>query len=202
MADHFEKAKDDILLRTEGNGGPSNRDMLKALAALAEDQDDQHKESMQALAEHKIESDVRDAQIAEINEWRTKSAITCVERMTTIAKQVSADVHGPMHEIHLAKEHAREQSNPADSRFLEVHESTHPGPEPDPTTILELVKSWTLFKKITWLVVSTAITGLLLFTISYYGSLWASNRAEQAFVHKEATALPTPTVTITVTPQP
>lgn len=40
MADHFEQAKDAILLRTDGNGGPSTRDLLIAMQALADDNDD------------------------------------------------------------------------------------------------------------------------------------------------------------------
>ncbi len=40
MSDHFEQAKDDILLRTDGNGGPTTRDLLIALQALAADNDD------------------------------------------------------------------------------------------------------------------------------------------------------------------
>ena len=202
MADHFEKAKDDILLRTEGNGGPTNRDMLKAISALAEDQDVQHKESMAALADHKVEANVRDVQIAELQEWRRRSSETCIAKVREIAAEVAAELHGPAHQLHLAQHHGRDMTDPADSQFLETRESAHPGQEPDAATILELVKGWTLFKKIAYVALSAIITGTILFAISYYGSLWASDRAEQNFAHYEQTAFPTPIATVTVTPAP
>jgi hypothetical protein len=211
MADNFEEAKDEILLRTDSNGGPSNRDMLKAMGALAKDVDNavagldkkmtaQHEESVAAMKEHISYANVRDEGIAELQEWRRRSSETCVARVREIAAEVAAELHGPTHQLHMAEFHGRREDDPADSEFLEVRESAHPQPDADATTILELVRGWTAFKKVAWLIISTAVAGTILFGISYYGSLWASDRAEHNFVHSEQTMLPTPTVTVTVAP--
>jgi hypothetical protein len=40
MSDHFERAKDDILLRTNENGGPTPKDLLIAMQALGTDVDE------------------------------------------------------------------------------------------------------------------------------------------------------------------
>jgi len=88
MADNFEKAKDDILFRTEGNGGPTPRDILVALGALADDQDENHKESIEAIGEnrrlleaHFEEADRRDHRILAIEEKIAKSEAECPARV-------------------------------------------------------------------------------------------------------------------------
>lgn len=88
MADNFEKAKDDILYRTEGNGGPTPRDILVALGALADDQDQQHRESIEAieenrklLANHFKEATTRDNRILTLEEKIAKSETECPARV-------------------------------------------------------------------------------------------------------------------------
>lgn len=213
MSDHFEKAKDDILLRTDGNGGPTNRDMLKAMGALALDVDEamdelderqkkRHIESVVAMKEHVLTAVRRDEQIRDLQGWREKSSASCVERMTKIAETVTRELHGSVHEQHMAEFHGkpRRMDDPPDSEFTETRESAFPGSAEDDRSVRELLMGWSLFKKLTWLIVSTVVAGILLFGISYYGSLWATDRAEQAFVHTEETMLPQPAVTVTVTP--
>ena len=88
MTDHFEQAKDDILARTEGNGGPSSRDLLGAMQGLARDMDAQHREQMDAtvaigdfarenrrrLDEGCAESVAYYERVEAIDRWRQKSA--------------------------------------------------------------------------------------------------------------------------------
>ena len=213
MADHFEKAKDEILQRTEGNGGPTNRDMLKAMGALAQDVDEsietldkkqktRHDETLKALDFQAAEIGCCEEDIAVLQRWRTESSLTCVAKVREIAAEVSKELHAPTHAMHMAEHHGepRRQSDPSNAEFVEKRKSVVV--TDDDRSFREILAGWSLLKKLAWLIVSTLIAGILLFGISYYGSLWASNRAEQAFLHIEETALPRPTVTITVTPSP
>ena len=104
--------------------------------------------------------------------------------------------------MHMAEHHGkpRRLDDPSDAEFTEHRESAFPHTEDDDRSFREILAGWSLLKKLAWLIVSTLIAGILLFGISYYGSLWASNRAEQSFLHIEETMLPTPTVTVTVAP--
>jgi len=148
MADHFEKAKDEILLKTDGNGGPTNRDMLKAMGALALDVD----EAIDGLdkknkARHDETISVLDLQAAEITccqedinvleQWRTESSLTCVNKVREIAAEVAAELHGPTHERHILEHHnikpqsgtsplGRDYADPSDAQFTEHRESAHP----------------------------------------------------------------------------
>ena len=56
MSDHFEQAKDDILLRTDGNGGPTTRDLLIAMQALAADNDDGCSNLANIIEENHVET--------------------------------------------------------------------------------------------------------------------------------------------------
>ena len=213
MADHFEKAKDEILQRTEGNGGPTNRDMLKAMGALAQDVDEsietldkkqktRHDQSFKVLSDHLEDAKVYNERITTLEGWRTESSLTCVAKVREIAAEVSKELHAPTHAMHMAEHHGepRRQSDPSNAEFVEKRKSVVV--TDDDRSFREILAGWSLLKKLAWLIVSTLIAGILLFGISYYGSLWASNRAEQAFLHIEETALPRPTATITVTPSP
>ena len=73
MTDHFEKAKDKILKDARTNGGVTSEHLLDAIGALAEDQDLQHGESMDAIKknrtmvlEHFVEAKERDDRIAKL----------------------------------------------------------------------------------------------------------------------------------------
>jgi len=184
MADHFENAKDEILLRTEGNGGPSNRDMLKAMGALAKDVDEaidaldekqekRHDESVAAMKEHICFANVRDERIIALEKWREESSKKCVERMTAIAKQVAKDVHDPVHAAHLAADHTkngRDPNDPSDAQFLEKRESAFP--TGDQRTLFELILGWGILK---WV-----ITGACMALIVWGVTFWASSCAEKA----------------------
>jgi hypothetical protein len=105
MSDHFEQAKNDILFRTEGNGGPTPRDLLLAIEALAQDSDDQHSESMDAnatlqelLARHCIEADVRDERLNVLETWRHEQVTHCEERV----KKLIAEEHHSRHNAYVA----------------------------------------------------------------------------------------------------
>lgn len=179
MADHFEKAKDDILLRTEGNGGPSNRDMLKAMGALAQDMDEaidaldkrqktRHDESVAAMKEHICYADVRDERLEALETWRHESSEKCVERMTAIAKEVAAtvaaEVHAPVHEMHMAREHNGGDQGEQEGMF----------PTGDKRTLMEIIFGWSILK---WAVAGACMAGIV-FGISYWGSSCAAERVE------------------------
>lgn len=128
MADNFEKAKDAILKRTAGNGGPKPLDLLDALQGLADDTDEtavklaikveaQHKESLDAIAEmkglletHCEEADVRDQRITAIEAWKVDSETHCAERI----KRIIHDEHSVVHAAHLAAEHVQEAPRRSD----------------------------------------------------------------------------------------
>jgi len=211
LADHFEKAKDEILQRTEGNGGPTNRDMLKAMGALAQDVDEsietldkkqknRHDQSFKVLSDHLEDAKVYNERITTLESWRTESSLTCVAKVREIASEVSKELHAPTHAMHMAEHHGepRRQDDPSNAEFVEKRKPVVV--TDDDRSFREILAGWSLLKKLAWLIVSTVIAGILLFGISYYGALWASNRAEQAFLHIEETALPRPTVTVTVAP--
>lgn len=86
MSDHFEKAKDDILKRTVGNGGPTPLDLLDALQGLADDMDDKHTENVGSIdelkttvAKHLDEAAVRDRRIrgleAKVIRWEEECPV-------------------------------------------------------------------------------------------------------------------------------
>lgn len=100
MSDHFEHAKDDILMRTEGNGGPTPRDLLLAIEALAQDSDEQHTESMDAnatlqelLSTHCTEAELRDERIAVLETWRHDQVTHCEERVRELILQEHHERH-------------------------------------------------------------------------------------------------------------
>lgn len=112
MADHFEEAMQDILLRTEGNGGPSTRDILMAIQALAKDDDEKHEENMkevraaaesaektrQALVEHIVEADERDRRIGALEVWQDDADENGEDRI----RKLIAEEHARRHAEYVA----------------------------------------------------------------------------------------------------
>lgn len=133
MADHFEQAKDEILKRTVGNGGPQALDILTALGALAEDTDEtaiklaakvevQHTESLaaieanrQVLISHCAEANVRDERISVLEEWRHDQVKHCEDRVMKLI----GDEHEGRHSAHMAAEHPvpRRSEDPEDADY-------------------------------------------------------------------------------------
>ena len=58
MADRFEKAMADIAIKAAGNGGPTISDVLRALAASNEDQDEWRGHISEQLEQHVIQERV------------------------------------------------------------------------------------------------------------------------------------------------
>lgn len=116
MADHFERAWQDILLRTEKNGGPTPRDLLLAMKALADDDDEKHEENMAAVAgAAQLAADAREAldmhcaeaavyfqETDELIRWRTTAADDCEARMRRVAHEVSKAEHERVHNDYVA----------------------------------------------------------------------------------------------------
>jgi len=169
MADHFEKAKDEILLKTDGNGGPTNRDMLKAIGALALDVDEaiagldkknktRHDETLKVLDMQAAEITCCQEDINVLEKWRTESSLTCVAKVREIAAEVAAELHGPTHERHLLEHHnekpqtgtsplGRDYADPSDSQFTEHRESAHPLEDEE---LGDLRRFWRTFK---WVII-------------------------------------------------
>lgn len=171
LTDNFERAKDDILKRTAGNGGPGPMDLLVAMGALAADHDNDHEESMSALSKlmerldvHQVEANVRDVEIADIQEWRRRSAEGCQERIEAIVKPLIERSHDIVHQRHLDEAHGgkeRRQTDPPDSDFVERRESVYSTAED--RTVWEMLLGYSIAKRIVWLVVGA----LIVFAISY-----------------------------------
>lgn len=144
MADHFEKAMQDIATRSAANGGPTIGDVLVALVAANEDSEEtaarlaktvesQHAESLNAIEDnrvvlvaHCVEADLRDTRIEVLEGWRHEQATTCVARVTQIAEKVAeavvASEHGARHDAHMAACHAekpRRKEDPPEADFTE-----------------------------------------------------------------------------------
>jgi hypothetical protein len=178
VADHFEKAKDEILLKTDGNGGPTNRDMLKAMGALALDVDEaidgldkknkaRHDETLKVLDMQGVEITCCQEDIDVLEKWRTESSLTCVSKVREIAAEVAADLHGPTHERHLLEHHndkpqsgvsplGRDYADPSDSQFGEHRESAHP---PEDEELGDLRRFWRTFK---WFVITFGVAVLVM----------------------------------------
>lgn len=183
------------------NGDPIKpQDIVKLVFAFDDDNTAKFEELKDALKRDlKRFADLEET-VKLLGDRQTAWELECPQRE---AAQTMA--HHEFHAEHLKTDHAvppRRMDDPPDSEFLEHRESAHPGSDEDAITILELVRGWTLFKKILWVAASAAIVALVGFGISYYGSLWAADRVEKDFVHTEQTATPQPTVTVTVVPSP
>lgn len=178
MTDNFEKAKDDILKRTAGNGGPGPMDLLVAMGALAADHDNDHEESMGAMATlidrldtHQVEANVRDAEIADIQEWRRRSAEGCQERIEAIVRPLIDAGHErvhqhhlDIHQLHLDASHGgteRRKDDPPDVDFVEKRAPVLASA--DDHTVWEMLLGYSIAKRILWLVVGA----LIVFAISY-----------------------------------
>ena len=108
MADRFEKAMQAIALRSASNGGPTIQDVLEALVAKAEDDDEQHVESMQALEEskrvmekHCKEAEVRDRRISELAAWQEEWERDCPRRLQRAVEEADT-AHGKRHDEYVA----------------------------------------------------------------------------------------------------
>lgn len=116
MPDHFEDAKDNILYRTDGNGGPSTRDLLTAMGALAQDMDDaiktlkvdlteQHQETTDWFKEHIKYADKRDERIEKLEMKFNRYERDCphrVEEAIADAVQRSSAAHAETHAAYVA----------------------------------------------------------------------------------------------------
>jgi hypothetical protein len=210
VTDNFEKAKDDILKRTASNGGPKPIDLLQAMTGLAQDQDNDHAESMgvlKALADqftlHQAEANVRDVEIDALQAWRTHSAETCQERIYAIVKPICDELHGSVHQRHLDESHGgseRRADDPLDSKLYERRQPTLRAADRDDRSFRELLMAWSATKKILAVVGSALVLILVGLSVSYVGGYFAARRAENASIQVEKTAIPQPTVTVTATP--
>ena len=126
MSDHFERVKTDILKRTLTNGGPTPLDLLEALEATNEDNDEDHKVIIQTLSDHMSAEQKQAAKIAEeLVTWRTRQAEECLYR------HMGSDARGAEREEPLA---AREE----------------PLAAPPSAEVADLMTAW---KRLKWFIV-------------------------------------------------
>ena len=134
MTDAFDKAMQDIAIRGAKNGGPTTADILVALQATNEDLDVQlteqhrqtaewHKEVLDKLDQHIIESGVRDRRLDEVESWQRHNTETCsrsiIEAVQPLLDKQDED-HLTFHNNHLERDHApRREGDPDDADYRE-----------------------------------------------------------------------------------
>ena len=88
MADHFEKAMQDIALHQATNGGPQLSDVLTALVATNEDLDLNHIETSTLLSDHIKGDKARAKETAkELEAWQTGQAKACAEQHRVVISE-------------------------------------------------------------------------------------------------------------------
>lgn len=188
MPDHFEKAKDDILRRTAGNGGPSTVDILTALGALALDMDEtiaasdkaaeeRHDESTRAMKKHITYADKRDERIETLEMKLTQYENDCPHRLEAIIDEAvtrSRADHGATHEAHMQTHHAaRRESDPKGENHREERGESD-FPTGDKRTLFEVILAWGVVK---WLIAGV-VMAVLVWTVSYWASACAAEKVE------------------------
>jgi len=186
MADHFEEAKDDILFRTEGNGGPSPRDLLTAMGALAKDVDEaitsldkkQHQRHNETVAEMKAlrnAGNVRDRRLNVIEKQHTTWEEECPRRLEAIIDEAvkrSTGEHSTTHAAHMAEHHIQPRRREDDAAGENHRHERSDFPTGDQRTLFELILGWSIVK---WL-----IAGACMALVVWGVAFWASSCAEQA----------------------
>jgi len=186
MADHFEEAKDDILFRTDGNGGPTGRDLLTAMGALAKDVDEsideldkkQHRRHTETVNEMKAlrnAGNVRDDRLNVIEQKHDAWERECPKRLEAIvceAVERSAHAHGTTHAEHMEAHHAEEPKRREDDAASDNHRSERRDfPTGDERTMFEVVLAFGAVK---------AIVLALIIAVSAWGlTYWATSCAEE-----------------------
>ncbi len=146
MADRGERAVRKLL--QEKNGKPwTAKDMRELIFAQADDQEDDHIETMKRIAV--MDADLADARAAMLlhHEWADTELKPAVQKLREDVDAVAPD-HAVTHAAHMAEHHAprretvqpfpdpegadfrgkrgRSMDDPSDGQFLETRESAHP----------------------------------------------------------------------------
>ena len=207
MTDKFEQALQRILREANADNGVTPSHLLDALIATNEDLDLQHEQTeawhqevIARLDIHCAEAAVRDEDIAALQDWRRHTAEHCEARILEIIQphlEKKTHEHREFHEEYVAgllqprRKDDPPHSDYEDERKVVVERS-----------LSQMVLGWTLFKKALAIAVTALIIGGVGIGVSYVGGYIAATRAEDAAIHYEATASPTPVPTITITVEP
>jgi len=112
MSSRFDKAMQDIAIKSAKNGGATNTDILTALKATNEDLDCQHQESLEAITAnrellevHLGEALIRDERIAKLEAYREDAQRTCADKV----KALIDSEHTERHALHMADMHALDE---------------------------------------------------------------------------------------------
>ena len=147
MTDNFERVKTDILLRTGANGGPTPRDLLKAIEASNQDFDNGFMEIGGKL-------DDLTACVKAHHQWTDAVLKPELECMHKDLEAVGPD-HDTKHRQHMEADHPhmhepyREDDSGDRTHWAEREENR--------TTLSEIIISWTFTKKVAWVAVSAAV---------------------------------------------
>lgn len=154
MADNFERAKDEILRRKAGNGGPDNSDILQAMSALAQDGDDQHAESIAeikdlrtVLATHFEQAAVRDRRLDRAEAWQRSWEKGCPERM----RKAISEAMDPLLREHETNHPPRRRSDPKDADY---------------TGDRRVWLMWTIGSRVTNILIAV-VTAIIIMALSY-----------------------------------
>jgi hypothetical protein len=126
MTDKFEKAVQDILKESAGNGGPTNEHILTALIATNDDLDTQHAETKAwhtevttLITEHVKEADIRDRRLDALE----ASGSRCPGYVNELVEKRAIEerqFHREFHDKHVLECHAPHRSeDPDGSDFRE-----------------------------------------------------------------------------------
>jgi len=181
------------------NGDPlTSADVVELVLAVDADGDARHQETLERLDDVDERHVTLCLRVSELEQ----ASVGCSERVRAYVEKE----HGERHEKHMSSSHgeARRKDDPPDSAFLEARESAFPGSVVDDRSFREMMMAWSATKKVLAVIASALILILVGVTVSYIGGYFASQRAEQEFLHIEQTTSPAPqpTVTVTATPLP
>jgi len=151
MADRFEKKMQDIAVRSTKNGGPGIADVLEALVAKAEDDDEQHEESLAAIKgnrvmmeQHLREAAHRDERLEAIEEKIARSEAECPARVKA-AIQAEHELRHSAYVASLVK--PRRKSDPDDKDYRHDREESK-----------QVWLMWMIGSKMTYILMAVIIT--------------------------------------------
>jgi len=158
------------------NGDPlSPQDVVELVYAFADDQEADHGQTIEMLAQMDAKHSLLCTRVAELEgDWHEASA-TCKDRVEAIVRAE----HGLTHAAHMADFHAppRREDDPPDEAFVDKRKGAFP--TGDQRTVFEMVLGFNIAK---WLL-TLAVGALIVWGVSYWASSCAAQKVEEDFIH-------------------
>jgi Fe2+ transport system protein B len=216
MSDNFEKAMQAIALESTKNGGPTIQDVLTALVAKNED-DDERTEALAVEAKEakrlaeKLAEEARLAAAVVVTKTETfhldvttkldehisteRHTLKIIDSKLTAMEKKSTDIAGSFESAMatpLFKKLIDDRDRVIDDKIAEHHDivaSVFSPPDSTSGPLQDLVTSWRFFR---WfgMILIVVILG---WGVTYWADSCASNIAEQRVLHYEQTHSPVPT---------